>query len=242
MIILTDISHWQDNPDTVRKIDFAKMKAAGAVGVIFKVSQATWTDKTFLAQWGEAKAAGLLRGGYHYLDWTTGGAAQAAYYWNILKADPPDLPPIVDYEQNPGSMNGVAMRSILKEWLGYFAVFVGKPVIYTSPGFWSSYGSKDLGWLDCDLWIAHYTTNAAPTIPPPWTKYALWQYTDKGNGATYGVESAQIDLNYFNGTLEDLKKWCGITPPPPPLDEHAIRLDELARMEAYIAGRRAEIV
>ncbi|MCJ7520184.1 MAG: hypothetical protein MUO42_11020, partial [Anaerolineaceae bacterium] len=51
----------------------------------------------------------------------------------------------------------------------------------------------------------------------PWK---FWQYTNQGDGLAYGAESKAIDLNWFNGTLDDLKKLAsgsgGTTPPPPP--------------------------
>ena len=37
----------------------------------------------------------------------------------------------------------------------------------------------------------------------PWK---FWQYTNAGDGLAYGAESKAIDLNWFNGTLDNLKK------------------------------------
>ena len=44
----------------------------------------------------------------------------------------------------------------------------------------------------------------------------LWQYTDKGDGIKYGVESLNIDLNYYNGTLEQFNLEFGVVVPPAP--------------------------
>ncbi|MFN8381390.1 MAG: hypothetical protein U0V02_05590 [Anaerolineales bacterium] len=57
------------------------------------------------------------------------------------------------------------------------------------------------------LWIANYGTNT-PLVPKPWTadEWTLWQFTDNGDGPLYGVESGNIDLNYFNGDLTALQQ------------------------------------
>src|SRR3990172_126632 len=42
-----------------------------------------------------------------------------------------------------------------------------------------------------------------PLVPRPWSTtdhggWTFWQFTDHGDGYKYGVESKEIDLNYFN--------------------------------------------
>lgn len=39
-----------------------------------------------------------------------------------------------------------------------------------------------------------------PLIPPIWQDWTYWQFTDDGDGTLFGVESREIDLNYFNGS------------------------------------------
>ena len=78
-------------------------------------------------------------------------------------------------------------------------------MIYTSPGFWSSYGKiknstqYDAKWSYFPLWIAHYTKAEKPTVPPPWSDWTFWQYTATGDGLAYGAESKGLDMNWFNG-------------------------------------------
>jgi lysozyme len=52
------------------------------------------------------------------------------------------------------------------------------------------------------LWLAQYTSAPAPQVPKAWTAWTFWQYI--GKGKTPGV-SLPVDLNWFNGTLDDLK-------------------------------------
>ena len=56
-------------------------------------------------------------------------------------------------------------------------------------------------------------------VPKPWakTEWLLWQFTDNGDGKIYGVESKNIDLNYFNGDIAAFRPiGTQDTPLPPP--------------------------
>jgi LysM repeat protein len=45
-----------------------------------------------------------------------------------------------------------------------------------------------------------------PTLPRGWFSYTIWQYSDKG--VINGI-NASVDMNVFNGTLEELYKFAG---------------------------------
>src|SRR3989304_316015 len=64
------------------------------------------------------------------------------------------------------------------------------------------------------LWIANYGVTK-PLVPKPWTEWTFWQFTDKGDGSIYGVESKNIDLNYFNGDLASFRQRFGLRESPP---------------------------
>jgi GH25 family lysozyme M1 (1,4-beta-N-acetylmuramidase) len=67
------------------------------------------------------------------------------------------------------------------------------------------------------LWIANYGVSK-PMIPAPWKdgEWLLWQYTDKGDGLQYGVETLNVDMNYFNGDENAFNKRFGLTGSPEP--------------------------
>jgi lysozyme len=206
MILGCDVSHWEDSATTPQKIDFVKMKNQGAEFVYFKASQGkNYTDNVFLSSWKDAKAAGLIRGAYHYLDWTAPALSQADHFCDVIQSDPGELPPICDYEQYP-------VVAGCSAWLQAFFDEVEKRTgkisgIYSSPSYWNSYGGKDPKWLKYPLWLANYAIK--PTIPLPWKSYMFWQYTKNGDGLKFGCESLSIDLNWFNGTIDDLTKLAG---------------------------------
>ncbi len=208
-VVGIDISKWNGDWDAV------KAKAAGAAFVFIKASQATFTDPLFRVNWQKAKDAGLLRGAYHYLDYTKSARDQADYYATLLDADRGELPPVVDYEQRRADNNVGAARLALRDFIEQLKARGYTPIIYTAPVFWTTYGSTDVYWQQFRLWIAHYTTASAPTVPAPWQTWTFWQYTSKGDGPTYGTESYNVDMNRFNGTLEELYQMAGIPIPAP---------------------------
>ncbi len=215
-----DISKWNGNWDA------AKARAAGAVFVFIKASQATFTDPLFKVNWQRARDAGLLRGAYHYLDYTKPGRDQADYYASLLDADPGELPPVVDYEQRRADNNVAAARATLREFIEQFKARGYTPMIYTAPNFWSTYGTTDSYWAQFRLWIAHYTTATAPSVPPPWKAWTFWQYTSKGDGPTYGTESYNVDLNRYVGTLEELYQLAGLPLPGGDLESRVVALEQ----------------
>jgi len=232
MLIIPDISRWVDNPATPQEVDFVKMKAAGAPAVIFKASQALFTDLVFKASWPDAKAAGLLRGAYLYLDYTKSGLEQAKYFCDLLVTDKPELPPVVDFEER----NGIGTRIPKAElWnaLTYIEATTGRiPMIYTGWGYWIEFGSSDPAWLRYPLWVANWGVDS-PKMFLPWKKWVLWQYTANGDGRKYGCESLSVDLNYFDGTIDQLKMFCGIVPTVN-IETRLAALEKAAREHGWI--------
>ena len=215
-VIGCDISRWQDNNSTARKVDFAQMRSAGAAFVVCKASQSNWRDEDFLDYWQAAKAAGMIRGAYHFLMWSMAGATQAQYYWSVLQNDPGELPPIVDFETNPGVITPDSAVTVLRDFLSEIERLSGRvPMIYTSKGFWKPiWNSTGYNFARHPLWVAHYTTSTTPLIPAAWTTYAIHQYTSSGDGRAYGVESLEIDLNRTTDTtLSALARLPVVTEP-----------------------------
>ena len=223
MIQGIDVSHWQNDKSTPQKMNFAKSVARGAKFAFMKVSERGGIDQDFLDNWKNAKGAGLLRGGYHFLRWDLSGLLQARIFCEILKDDPGELPPVADFEA-PIKDGKYPSNALLEQFLLEVEAILGiRPMIYTSPGFWKSYGrNKDTKqfetkWAVYPLWVAHYMKTYLPGVSKPDEMYpwkslgktwTFWQYTATGDGIAYGAESKGIDLNWFNGSLDDLFKFA----------------------------------
>jgi lysozyme len=215
-----DVSRWQDNNSTAQQMDFTKSVAMGAKFVFIKSSQALWTDEDILYNWKSAKNAGLLRGAYHFLDWIADPRKQAQYAWSIIQSDPGELPPVIDFEYwNPPPPKAY---DLLWQYVVEMERLSGrKPIIYTGAFFWDAHGSDAQVWNDYPLWLASYSTQEYMEYNldrlTPWDKWTFWQWTDKGDGLAFGAESLGLDMNYFNGSLNDLKVFAGIENIPIPV-------------------------
>lgn len=228
----TDVSFYQDNNDTPQKINFVQMKAAGAKFVFIRGGQNLWKDPDFDDYWRDAKAAGLKRGIYYLMDSRVSPVNQAEILWSLIKDDMPEMEIVVDYEESyGGAYGGWRNLRIFLETLMSHGIPASKILIYTGYYYWREHcppAGPDLDWFKrFGLWIAWYTTNPVNvSIPAPWTNDDLifWQYTDKGNGALYGVESGNIDLDWFRGDDAEFNSRYGNVLPPE-LSEHTVTHD-----------------
>lgn len=201
-----DISFYQDDPTTMFGVDFQKMKAVGSKFVLIRAGQNKWGDKAFRFNWTEAKRAGLLRGSYWFYDSRVSPKEQAKLWVSMHDGDLGEMELWADYEE---IYNGK-----YSNW-GHFYDFLeavksfapGKKIgIYTGYYYWMektqliSKSQKEY-FKQYSLWLAAYNLSG-PIVPAPWTSWKFWQFTSNGNGALFGVESLDIDLNYYSGTLE----------------------------------------
>jgi lysozyme len=205
-----DISSWEDNNATPQKVDFEKMKQAGAKYVGIRATFGTGIDDDFSDFWQGAKTAKIPRMPYIFLTAHEAVQDQVNAMIFAVGSDLGELPPVVDFEQyKHGLQYLVPGRTALQQCLDLVESYFHKtPVIYTGYYIWRDNIGAVSSFSRYPLWIANYA--AAPMVPAPWTKWTFWQYTDRGDGAAYGTESAGIDLNYYNGDESQFKTEFGI--------------------------------
>jgi len=113
------------------------------------------------------------------------------------------LAPVLDVETG-GRLGTTNLQAWVKTWLTrVYAKLHVHAVIYVTESFWSHY-MGDTRWFADNgypiLWVAHWTSASAPTVPAQnWggRSWTFWQYTSGGSVA--GV-SGSVDLDRFNGT------------------------------------------
>ena len=219
-VLLVDISRWQG------LVNFDKMKASpkNVRGVIAKASQAAFADIQFQNNWINSRGK-FPRGAYHYYDSREEPRKQAQFFWSLVKNDPMELMPVVDYEENYGGIfkGHKNLRIFLEELMRLSGLPKDRIIIYTGYYYWlanSPTNSTELSWFkDFRLWEAWYTTNPANVrIPAPWTELLLWQWGTPTWGIELGAQSEEIDANWFYGTEAQYNQIFGLggTPPPPP--------------------------
>lgn len=218
-VIGADISFWQDDPTNNKDIDFSKMKG-NLDFVIVRAGQGDWEDRYFKKSWKGIKEIGIPRGSYWFYDSRTDPKKQANKWVEVLGGDLGELPLWCDFEDKYGGTFGG-----WKNWYNFIVelqrLVPNKQIgIYTGYYYWientTAVGIKtnELNWFSkFPLWLAWYNKNT-PLVPKPWSNWDIWQFTDSGDGKKYGVESREIDLNYFNGDLTSFKSRFGITQSP----------------------------
>jgi len=193
--------------------------------VVQRVSYGTTRDEKF-ADLVDAVMTIPIRGGYHYLSSWMDWKLQADKYLSFISG----------YEYHWHNCDFEAYANQLStgfayqawKWIHYVQDKTGKPaLLYTSPSHYNDYiypsqNIYGINWNDVDLWQAQWffvpNPNGTPPLPngrtKPWKK---WQYTDKGDGTKYGVaRPTACDLDVYNGTVQQMSDWLGITPTPMP--------------------------
>lgn len=200
---LPDISFYQYKYDKnwiiSQYVSFERM-ATKTGAVIIRAGQSTWVDSAFSVSWNGAKKAGLKRGSYFFYDSRTNPKRQAELWAKTLGDDPGELELWMDFEDKySGPYHGHQHWYDFAERLR--VLLPGKQLgVYTGYFYWlENTKPTDAYFSQYPLWIALYGN--APMLPAIWDDWLMWQYTDSGDGVSWGVASAEIDLNYRKGDI-----------------------------------------
>ncbi|MEV5234976.1 lysozyme [Streptomyces pseudogriseolus] len=202
-----DVSHWQGS------INWASVRNAGIQFAWIKATEGTtYKDDRFNSNYVAAYNAGVIRGAYHFaLPNASSGATQAAYFASnggAWSRDNLTLPGVLDIEHNPyGAMCYGLSTTQMRTWINDFHTTyksrTGRDVvIYTTASWWNTCTGSWTGMSSkSPLWVAHWTSASAPTIPAGFPTWTVWQYTS--TGSVSGV-SGNVDRNKFNGSRDRL--------------------------------------
>ena len=192
-------------------VDWLKVKGGGHAFAIAKVSDGLGTpDPAFgKARWKEMRAAGLVRGAYHFGRPQKGRdpKAEVTEFLAILKDAggllPGDLVPILDLEAygKAGKLTPTQTLEWARGWVTELRRRTGRqPIIYTG-AFWRDTMANPADNLGCPLWLAAYVPEStlARYVPAAWKTegLTLWQHTH--TGICPGIEHG-CDVSRFVGT------------------------------------------
>jgi lysozyme len=194
-------------------IDWAKVAGSGISFAIARVTNGTTIlDKTFAQNWAGMQANGVVRGCYQFFRPSEDPIAQADYMIATVNANggfaTGDLPPTLDVETLDGQSASVVAAKA-EAWIDHVIAVTGiHPMVYCSPAFWTQIGSPAVG-DKVDLWIANWGVTS-PKIPSAWKAFTFWQHSSTGRvpGISYVV-----DLDVFNGTVDDLRAYATAATP-----------------------------
>lgn len=222
-----DISHM------VQVSDFAEVRRAGILAVIHKSTEGgDYEDRSYAERRGEAEAAGLLWGAYHFGTHQYSGVHQAQAF--LAAARPGrDTLMALDFEPNDGNPRNSMDTAQAEAFVHTVQRATGRlPLVYTHPR-WANgerFGRGGTRLREpvsarsilarCDLWLADL--HEQPEVPEAWAArgWRFWQYAanESAADAAYGSVPRAVpgithcDRNLFNGDTPQLYRyWKGGT-------------------------------
>ncbi|MFC3802789.1 GH25 family lysozyme [Cohnella sp. GCM10012308] len=234
-----DVSHHNG------KVDWPKVAADGISFAFLKASQGQlYRDPTFADHIKAARAAGIMVGAYHFVDAKSVLAAQleAANFAESIAAAGGvqllDLPPVMDYENNPGGLSQAKINEVAMAFLAELERLTGRrPMVYTGNSFGFNFGPQLSAY---PLWIARYSASTPPDNNQAWREWTIWQYSDGSAGGVRANGSRKVaglpgavDLNVYAGTGEQLRAAYGPKPDPKPDGKDTIKVVVNDKLAAY---------
>ncbi|MEN3341689.1 MAG: lysozyme [Actinomycetota bacterium] len=181
-----DVSRWNG------PIDWLQVVGDGYSFLFAKATESTtFVDVTYAVNRLGTQGVGLRLGAYHFARpagasdaaAVASATAQADHFVDVAQPKAGDLPPVLDLEAN-GGLGRSRLARWAQAWLDEVLARTGvSGVVYASPAFWkSSLGDTTFfAGQGHKLWVAHWTTSGAPSVPAAnWggTGWTFWQWTD----------------------------------------------------------------
>lgn len=191
-----DVSHHQGEIDWPR-LSLATFRERPINFVFMKATEGgDFVDDSFHYNFASARECGLVRGAYHFFLPDVSAELQARNFISQVKLQPGDLPPVLDVEVM-GEGGAEQLQQGVSTWLSIVERHYGvAPIIYASYKFKTKYLNRP-PFTHYPYWIAHYYVEDLEYKG----LWHFWQHTDRGR--LDGVNT-RVDLNIFNGNLEEL--------------------------------------
>lgn len=198
------------NPDAATSpIDFVFQKATQGI---------TYIDTSYEEIWRGVQKVGI-RGAYHYQSSGFSWEAQAKHFLEVANRHDYHIYSLdmEEYGNDYTDTFFIDAKRIIDYWR---ANSDKKVVLYTNSSSYNSmyhalvraYGSPAKTWMDeLPLWLASPSSAGSPILPPNRLTWQFHQYSWIGDPTRWGTGGTRVDENVFNGDVNQLNQWLGIT-------------------------------
>lgn len=222
------VTTWPNKPNTVRGFDASYWcreidwdAFVDTEEPVFGYLRATFGISTFDTRFESYREGcirkGVLWGFYQYTRPAQGSPKEhiEALKHMMPNGDYGQLPPWADMEQykHDPVIKGTPLINWTYEYLQMLDDLTGmESILYGNYYYIRDYLCYENGtypdWLsERKLALAQYPEVVAePRTPPPFSDWNMWQFTD--DGIVAGINTT-VDLDFFNGTVEELKELAG---------------------------------
>lgn len=193
-----DVSSYQGEIDwnvlSSQKISFAFIKATEG---------SSFVDDYFAYNFREAQKTSLPVGAYHFFSYDSEGRTQAENFINTVVPFEGMLPPVIDLEFYGDKEKNPPDRADVEKQLKTMLVLLEehynqRPIIYATEKSYELYLSND--YKEYDIWIRNVISKPKLYDDREWT---FWQYTDRKRLKGYSGKEKYIDVNVFNGNVQE---------------------------------------
>jgi GH25 family lysozyme M1 (1,4-beta-N-acetylmuramidase) len=173
-------------------------------------------DSEFGWDWSAAKGK-MIRNAYGLFDSAYAPKPQADLLASIVKGDIGEIPPCIDLEPNGGLTDVQWQKQPYYGWNSVYnyasevmsALGINRLTLYTNLrglNILPAVGTPQAQWFidHFDLWISQqpYTPTPRTGFFPTWK----WmQYSFNGPGPQLGTQTLGVDINTYNGTLQQMQ-------------------------------------
>lgn len=241
-----DISSYQG-----RSIDYTLMKQNTKFVAVRAGISWGYEDPVFAQSWRALK--GHNRIAYHVLYPSQDVTRQVDWFFDILSRagfDPKTDRLAIDIELWQGQTPQRVTEATTQMYDQITERTGRKPIVYSGAWFTNSRMVITEKLKQADWWLATYPPKSSapgtehpgpPLLPRGVTNWLIHQTSETGIGRNFGLPSGAIDTNRWNGTLEDVQAYFGLTEqePEPPVDPP---VDPPTQPKAYKATVTANVL
>lgn len=242
---IIDVSRHQIKPEN--SVSLKRAKDEGILAVIIRATVGDYySDPRTHDFYRAAKQEGLAATFYHVMTPERSILGQMNRFFKHIDGLAYDFPLVLDNELWRNQLNSKITHVVWSCFTTMEEESGSKPFNYTRQSWWDHWVNPWDKWKQYPLIAARYTSYENPTLTSPWSdgKFKFRDYDDwwawqwsadrppNNQGANYGFDSNDIDLDAFNGTKDELIAYLGGTSPPstpPTLEERMEKLETCCR-------------